>query len=80
MTDDTGEALTADDRAQLAAITHADDPRAIARLVHAYYRDADRADRTPRGVLYLHLGLLAGRLDRLASLDLRRSRNGDNNP
>jgi hypothetical protein len=33
-------------------------------LLHAYYHDLDRADRTPRGILYLHLGLLIGLLDK----------------
>lgn len=73
----TEDALTADDRAQLAAMTHAEDPRALARLVLTYYTNLDRAERTPRGLLYMHLGLLAARLDRLARTTATRSRNGD---
>jgi hypothetical protein len=35
-------------------------PQLIARQVWEYYHDADRADRTPREILYLHMGILAG--------------------
>lgn len=34
-------------------------------LIQAYWRDADRADRTPIDVLYLHLGILSGMVDYL---------------
>jgi hypothetical protein len=37
-----------------------EDPAQLVDLIHAYYYDADRADRTPRYVLYLHLGMLSG--------------------
>jgi hypothetical protein len=66
--DDAVEGLTADDRARLAAITTDADDATLARRVLTYYRDLDRAERTPRGLLYLHLGLLAGRLARRAPL------------
>lgn len=69
------EGLTADDRERLAEIATTDDPLRLAQLVHQYYRDADRADRTPRAWLYLHLGLIAGRLERLATVRLMSSRN-----
>jgi hypothetical protein len=58
--------LTPLDREMLAAIMDAP-PTLAAALLHAYYADADRADRTPRGALYLHLGLLIGLIDREAS-------------
>jgi hypothetical protein len=67
-TDDVAEGLTADDRARLAAITADADDATLARRVLGYYRDLDRAERTPRGLLYLHLGLLAGRLTRRAPI------------
>ena len=38
-----------------------------AELVMAYYRDADRAARTPHAMLQMHIGMLAGRLVRLSS-------------
>lgn len=69
------EGLTADDRDRLAEIATTDDPLRLAQLLHQYYRDADRADRTPRAWLYLHLGLLAGRLERVATVRLMSSRN-----
>ena len=34
--------------------------------MHAYYYDADRAARTDRATLYLHLGLLSGLDDEAA--------------
>lgn len=30
-------------------------------LIREYYRDGDRADRTPRQLLYMHLGFLVAR-------------------
>jgi hypothetical protein len=41
-------------------ILAAHDPMQLVNLIHAYYFDRDRADRTPREVLYLHLGMLSG--------------------
>ena len=52
--------LTDDDRAHLQAIMDATDPLQIVMLLHAYYQDADRAERTSRSQMYLHLGLLSG--------------------
>jgi hypothetical protein len=65
---DTGELLTDADREALNAILNTDDPLEIAQRLHAYYGDMARAERTPRGLLYLHLGMLAGRLERLATV------------
>lgn len=54
----------AEDDALLDGILRALDesPRALVEQLTAYYRDADRADRTERSVLYFHLGILAGAL------------------
>ena len=61
---DRCEALRPEDRDQLRAIEAATD-LARSPLIMAYYRDVDRANRTPRAFLYLHLGWLAGMVDRL---------------
>ncbi len=69
MTTILDSALTDDDRARLQAIHAAvDDPDHLVGLVMEYYRDLDRADRTSRPFLYLHLGILAGALERLTAL------------
>ncbi len=60
-----GDALADEDRAALQAIVREDDDRARLRLVHAYWRDFERSERTPRTIAYLHLGLLGGMCDRL---------------
>lgn len=39
--------------------TRGEDHR-IAMLIREYWADADRADRTPREHLYLHLGIVTG--------------------
>lgn len=53
--------LTEEDGELLAAIAEsAGDIVMTSRLMHHYYMDADRADRTPRQLLYLHLGILMG--------------------
>jgi hypothetical protein len=60
--------LTEADRDRIDAISAAADRRAdpvvIARLVTEYYHDYDRAERTPRHLLYLHLGILSGVISR----------------
>jgi hypothetical protein len=58
--DATSESLLAADRALLYAIEHTNEPRLVAQLLHSYYGDLDRANRTPRAFLYLHLGMLIG--------------------
>ncbi len=61
------DGLTPEDVQALAAIHRAaveNDPRALPRLLMLYYRDPARADRTPRRLLYFHLGLLIGALAR----------------
>lgn len=54
----------AEDDALLDEILDAlsESPRVLVERLRAFYRDADRADRTERSVLYFHLGLLAGAL------------------
>jgi hypothetical protein len=61
--------LTDDDRQRLVAIMEATTPEALVQLVFAYYHDADRADRTSRPQMYLHMGMLAGAVMR--ALDTR---------
>jgi hypothetical protein len=61
--------LTDDDRAALQAIfDSADDlrnPHAFVEQMYAYYHDMDRANRTPRSSMYLHLGMCCGLIERL---------------
>lgn len=49
----------------LAGIHAARDLQTVSARIRDYYRDADRADRTPRELLYLHLGMLTGAVDKL---------------
>ena len=58
--DVSGDALTASDRAHLTAIEEAPDQVSMARMIHHYYSDLDRANRTPRVYLYMHLGAVVG--------------------
>jgi hypothetical protein len=55
--------LSDDDALLLRAIAEAGDQVTAAARIRDYYRDRDRADRTPRSILYLHLGMLSGILD-----------------
>jgi hypothetical protein len=52
--------LTDDDARLVRAIAEAEDQVTIAAHIRDYYRDLDRADRTPRSILYFHLGMLSG--------------------
>ena len=52
--------LTDDDREQLRAIMDARNPAIVVTKIYDYYHDRDRADRTPRQQLYLHLGMVCG--------------------
>lgn len=36
-----------------------------AELIRDYYRDPERGNRTPRGVIYFHIGILAGVINAL---------------
>lgn len=62
-----GDTLTDDDQARLTAIMETSDPQQLAGLVYDYYHDADRADRTSRPQLYLHMGMLAGAIMRASA-------------
>ena len=62
---DGQDLLKPDDHLRLRDIEQEHDPILLAGLIRAYHRDADRANRTPRSFLYLHLGMLAGALERL---------------
>ena len=60
---ETTDTLRPDDRAQLLALMPLMDGRDVAGFGQAcreYYRDKDRSDRTPRAVLYMHIGVLCG--------------------
>ena len=71
----TDDGLTADDRVQLAAIMDATAPEELATRVYDYYNDGPRCTRTPRALLYFHMGLLSGAVLRLsASQPQRRKR------
>jgi hypothetical protein len=64
--------LTPSDVATLKAIDAAviaGDDLTVARLIRDYYRDLDRAERTPRDRIYLHLGFLTGIVQRLVAPD-----------
>ena len=55
--------MTEQDKAdcnEILAMVTSGNREETARLIRRYYRDAHRADRTPRSILYLHLGLLTG--------------------
>jgi hypothetical protein len=57
------DTLQPEDRSLLRDIVEAaraQEPVDCAGLIREYYRDADRADRTPRGLLYMHIGWLCG--------------------
>lgn len=60
------EPLTADDKKRLAAIHDATEPEQLATQIFNYYHDADRAERTSRSQMYLHMGMLAGAVLRAA--------------
>jgi hypothetical protein len=70
----TSDVLRPEDHEALRAIEAACgvETGELAELVMAYYRDADRAARTPHAILQLHIGMLAGRLLRLSSKRRRR--------
>jgi len=52
--------LTEDDKKRLTAIFETTDPEELASLLFDYYHDRDRADRTSRSQMYLHMGMLTG--------------------
>jgi len=54
------------DAALLRDIMFTTDPVQTAFKIRRYYGDLDRAERTPRGLLYYHLGVLTGTIYRQA--------------
>jgi len=54
-----------DHDAAVAIVDAAGNDRVRLRLITDYWRDADRADRSPRNLLVFHLGMLEGICDRL---------------
>jgi hypothetical protein len=64
------------DREALKAIFDFDasaDPHGFVVAVFDYYHDANRADRTPRASMYLHLGMCCGVIERLIAAQQGRS-------
>ena len=51
------DTLRPEDVALLRDIEATKNPRDMQAKLYTYYTDADRADRTPRPVLYLHMGI-----------------------
>ncbi len=64
---DSDETLGDEDLAACVAIAVEKDDRARLNLLIQFWRDSDRAERMPRPIAYLHLGLLSGMCDRLLS-------------
>ena len=59
------DTLRPEDRKLLLAILELmppGDSRALGQAVRDYYRDLDRSDRTPRQIMYMHLGAMGGHL------------------
>lgn len=54
------------DKELLAALFEENDPVEFAQKLYAFYHDADRADRTSRDYIYLHLGLATGMILKLS--------------
>ena len=52
------DTLRPEDRLALLAIDGADSINDVVTLICDYYTDRDRADRTPRAFMYLHMGML----------------------
>lgn len=64
--------ITPDDEAKLKAIFIAHDDWTRVALMAAYWRDVDRAERTARAELHLHLEMALGTCARLLE-QLRRA-------
>lgn len=58
---------TPEDLELAQALMGEDDPERFAAQLFDYYHDNDRADRTPRSTMYLHLGMAAGLIMRMVS-------------
>jgi len=68
--------ITAEDQAMLKAIFIADDDWTRVALMQAYWRDADRAARTDRAELVIHLGMALGMSERLLEQAFFRAQRG----
>jgi hypothetical protein len=55
--------LSPDDHDRLRLLNEERDPRAFAERLFDYYHDLDRANRTPRELLYLHLGMATAMIE-----------------
>jgi hypothetical protein len=53
-----------DENWRRAIMDAADNPERLVSLMMAFYHDRDRADRTPRETMYLHIGMLSGAIMR----------------
>lgn len=58
----TSDTLRPGDKVYLLALLDLDQER-VPSALREYYGDLDRADRTPREVLYFHIGWLGGMAD-----------------
>jgi hypothetical protein len=67
------DALSPEDQALLTALHEINDPQEFAGRLFEYYHDNDRADRTSRSQMYLHLGMCSGLILRAASHDARQA-------
>jgi hypothetical protein len=54
-----------DENWRQAILDAADKPERLVGLIHAFYHDADRANRTSRELMYLHMGMLCGAVMRV---------------
>ena len=52
------DTLRPEDREALIDIMHTTDRKMLKVYLRMYYSDRDRADRTPREFMYVHLGML----------------------
>lgn len=68
--------LTEFDRALLVKTLVEHDDVITAKRIDDYWCDADRADRTPREFLLLHLGMLVQIVSRLTGAKVEESRHG----
>lgn len=54
------------DRELLTELFNEDDPVEFAQRLYAFYHDIDRANRTSREYMYLHMGLAVGMILKLS--------------
>ena len=57
--------MNEEDIVLLKQIAMVSSPLETAKLIFKFYQDLDRADRTPRITMYLHLGILCGIISQL---------------